>query len=191
MRLDHWEMIFVSDSRIDATFDELVRRNGYRKPCEMSVNVPDNLKDAYCYANAERAINMAADETGIDADDIRDGVLAALSEFADDSDYNHTTDSHGTMHRQRTMICGRKLCLCAEVLDYDRVWMPRDVGEKSIWYDAYSASLYLWYDLHRIDIAAAIDVNDGKLPKFQKVISLMCEAASASLLRMKHEDTAA
>lgn len=186
-------MISVSDSTVDTmTFDECVRRNGYVKPSEMSVDVPDDLKDAYCYAEAARPIGIVSDATGVPVNEIRDGVLAALSEFADDADYDHRTDSHGTMHRQHVMICGKRLHLCAEVFDYDRVWMrSTDEDGRSKWYDAYSAALYLSYDLHRIDIAAAIDVNDGTMPKFQKVISLMCEAASATLLRAKHEDAAA
>ena len=186
-------MISVSNSAMNTmTFDECVRRNGYVKPSEMSVDVPDELKDAYCYAEAVRPLSIVSDATGVPVDEIRDGILAALSEFADDTDYDHRTDSHGTMHRQHVMICGKRLHLCAEVFDYDRVRILRiDDDDCAKWYDAYSAALYLSYDLHRIDIAAAIDVNDGTMPKFQKVISLMCEAASATLLRAKHEDAAA
>ena len=148
--------------------EAFAKRHEYLSPSDFGI-ADDNIADCvYGYVEFSRPIDNAlrhlANVNGtVSRDDVISAIGKAIDAFDDLSKYNTTTDSHGTMSRQRMRLADG-LLLCAEVMDYDRIWVGEATGDGTYtsYVDAYSASLYLSYDLCRFDIARAIAPNDDE-----------------------------
>lgn len=144
------------------------KRHEYLSPSDFGIADGTIADCVYGYVEFNRPIDNALSHvTSADSTLSKDDVLSAIGEaihaFDDLSKYNTTTDSHGTMSRQRMRLAD-DLLLCAEVMDYDRIWVGEAIGGATdvSYVDAYSASFYLSCDLCRFDIARAIAPNDDE-----------------------------
>ena len=151
-----------------AVVEAFAKRHEYLSPSDFGIADGTIADCVYGYVEFNRPIDNALSHiTSADGALSKDGVLSAIGEAIDAFDnlskYNTTTDSHGTMSRQRLRLADG-LLLCAEVMDYDRIWVGEATGDGTYTshVDVYSASLYLSCDLCRFDIARAIAPNDDE-----------------------------
>lgn len=151
-----------------AVVEAFAKRHEYLSPSDFGIADGTVADCVYGYVEFNRPIDNALSHiTSANGALSKDGVFSAIGKaidaFDDLSRYNTVTDSHGTMSRQRMRLADG-LLLCAEVMDYDRIWIGEATGDGTYtsYVEAYSASLYLSCDLYRFDIARAIAPNDGE-----------------------------